>query len=235
MHANINTTWQPSSEQTLVLFLGGEVNLYKQKICWGLSAYLATSVCPFDLVDIVVGMNALTLYLKIDLSTIEAFIADFDTKKSLLDKITKDYIANFDDGGIRKTKHIDVPVIYGGEYGIDLANSAKWLGMSIDELVKQHTNPVYTVYFIGFGAGFPYLGGLPKTLHMPRHAKPRANVPAGSVGIGGIQTGIYPLYSPGGWQLLGRTDLTLFDKNQNPPTLLQAGDTLKFVAVDILG
>ncbi|UNU73656.1 5-oxoprolinase subunit PxpB [Moraxella nasovis] len=231
---DIHTHWQVSSERTLSLFLGDKISLHQQKICWALSSYLATPACPFALADIVVGMNTLTLYLKTDDASIHTLMADFATKKAQLDKITHDFIVNFDDTDIITGKHIKIPVVYGGEHGVDLADSAKRLGMSVDELVACHTSPIYTVYFIGFIAGFPYLGGLPKELYLPRHAKPRTHVPAGSVGIGGAQTGIYPFSSPGGWQLLGRTDMALFDKTQNPPTLLNAGDTLQFVAVDIL-
>lgn len=97
----------------------------------------------------------------------------------------------------------------------------------------MHSESIYTVYMIGFQPGFPYLGGLPKCLHTPRRATPRTVVPAGSVGIGGAQTGIYPFASPGGWQLIGHTKLALFDKNQAQPTLLQAGDTVKFVVEGI--
>ena len=97
----------------------------------------------------------------------------------------------------------------------------------------MHSEPIYTVYMIGFQPGFPYLGGLPESLHTPRRAVPRTLVPAGSVGIGGAQTGIYPFSSPGGWQLIGHTKQALFDKNQAKPTLLQAGDTVKFVVEGI--
>ena len=107
-------------------------------------------------------------------------------------------------------------------------------GLSIDELVKRHTQADYIVFFLGFQPGFAYLGGLDPTLHAPRHPKPRLEVPAGSVGIGGEQTGIYPAVSPGGWQLLGRTDLKLFDPARNPPTLMQPGDHVRFTALEVL-
>ncbi|PRJ32398.1 5-oxoprolinase subunit PxpB, partial [Haemophilus influenzae] len=126
-------------------------------------------------------------------------------------------------------RHIEIPVIYGGERGQDLSDVAKFHQTTPKRIIQMHSEPIYTVYMIGFQAGFPYLGGLPENLHTPRRATPRTVVPAGSVGIGGAQTGIYPFSSPGGWQLIGYTKQALFDKNQAQPTLLQAGDTVKFI------
>ena len=126
-------------------------------------------------------------------------------------------------------RHIEIPVIYGGERGQDLSDVAKFHQTTPERIIQMHSEPIYTVYMIGFQAGFPYLGGLPENLHTPRRATPRTVVPAGSVGIGGAQTGIYPFSSPGGWQLIGYTKQALFDKNQAQPTLLQAGDTVKFI------
>jgi len=96
-------------------------------------------------------------------------------------------------------------------------------------VVERHAQADYIVYFIGFQPGFPYLGGLPADLATPRRAEPRLEVPAGSVGIGGGQTGIYPLPTPGGWQIIGRTDIRLFDPQRQPATLLQPGDRVRFV------
>ncbi|MFG6466083.1 5-oxoprolinase subunit PxpB [Roseateles sp. BYS87W] len=124
-------------------------------------------------------------------------------------------------------RRVDVPVHYDGP---DLADVAAHHGLSTDEVVRLHTAAEYVVYFIGFQPGFAYLGGLDPRLHTPRRAEPRTQVPAGSVGIGGAQTGIYPLASPGGWQLIGRTALPLFNPAAEPPTLLAPGDRVRFVA-----
>lgn len=128
---------------------------------------------------------------------------------------------------------IEIPVRYGGADGPDLAALAKHTGLSVDEVVKRHTETEYIVFFLGFQPGFAYLGGLNLALHMPRRAEPWLEVPAGSVGIGGAQTGIYPAASPGGWQLLGRTELKLFDPARNPPTLMQPGDRVRFKALEV--
>ena len=127
-----------------------------------------------------------------------------------------------------KPRVVEVPVCYGGDFGPDLARVAAQAKLSPEEVIKRHAKADYLVYLIGFAPGFPYLGGLPKELHTPRHAKPRMTVPPGSVGIGGEQTGIYPLATPGGWNLIGRTPLRVFRPEQTPPVLLAAGDHVKF-------
>lgn len=129
-------------------------------------------------------------------------------------------------------RDVRIPVCYGGEFGPDLAEVAKRAGLSEPQLVERHCAPVYQVAMLGFAPGFPYLLGLDSALRMPRRAQPRVRVPAGSVAIGGSQTGIYPRELPGGWQLIGRTPLQLFDARREPPCLLQAGDRVRFAAVD---
>ncbi len=126
---------------------------------------------------------------------------------------------------------VEIPVIYGGECGPDLESAAQELGMAAAQLAARHAAGEYTVAMIGFAPGFPYLSGLDPELALPRLATPRARVAAGSVAIGGAQTGIYPRESPGGWRILGRTPRVLFDPEQNPPTLLQPGDRVRFVAI----
>ncbi|HEX2166959.1 MAG TPA: 5-oxoprolinase subunit PxpB [Longimicrobiales bacterium] len=126
---------------------------------------------------------------------------------------------------------VEIPVHYGGEYGPDLEHVARQAGMPAAEVASLHASAEYTVYMIGFTPGFPYLGGLPASLTTPRRASPRQVVPAGSVGIAGSQTGIYPLSTPGGWQIIGRTHERLFRPEMNPPTLLHIGDRVRFVDV----
>ena len=129
------------------------------------------------------------------------------------------------------SRRIEVPVQYGGEAGGDLDEVARHTGLSREEVVRLHSTGEYTVYFLGFLPGFAYLGGMDPRLATPRRKEPRSAVPAGSVGIGGKQTGIYPSVSPGGWQLIGRTSLQLFDPARDPPSLLLPGDTVRFVNV----
>lgn len=126
---------------------------------------------------------------------------------------------------------VDLPVRYGGADGPDLPALAARHGLCASQVVALHAAPLYDVVLVGFLPGFPYLRGLPDILHTPRLPTPRLAVPAGSVGIGGAQTGVYPCASPGGWHLLGRTDTPLFDVSRDPPALLRAGDRVRFVPV----
>lgn len=126
---------------------------------------------------------------------------------------------------------IEIPVCYGGEYGPDLANIAKLAGLSEEEVISIHASKDYLIYMLGFLPGFSYLGGLDERIHTPRLANPRIKIRAGSVGIGGSQTGIYPLDSPGGWQLLGMTPVKTYDPEREVPILFEAGDYIRFVPV----
>jgi inhibitor of KinA len=126
---------------------------------------------------------------------------------------------------------IIVPVVYGGEYGPDLAYVAKYHELTEQHVVKSHSSREYRVYMIGFVAGFPYLGEVVDEIATPRLETPRLKVPTGSVGIAEKQTGIYPCEAPGGWQIIGRTPLVLFNPMQQPPTPLKAGDTVSFKAI----
>ncbi len=127
---------------------------------------------------------------------------------------------------------VTIPVCYDIEFGPDLLDVAQRAGLSIDEVIRLHSSPTYLVYFLGFTPGFVYLGGLPEGLHTPRLATPRPSIAGGSVGIAGGQTGIYPFDSPGGWKLIGRTPLLMFDPEGAPPTRLQPGDWMKFSPID---
>jgi KipI family sensor histidine kinase inhibitor len=120
---------------------------------------------------------------------------------------------------------VEIPVRYNGE---DLPEVASLTGLEPEEVVRRHTAAQYTVAFLGFSPGFPYLVGLDPALEVPRRDTPRTSIPAGSVGLAGNQTGIYPTASPGGWQLIGHTEVTLFDPTRDPPALLAPGTRLRF-------
>ena len=126
---------------------------------------------------------------------------------------------------------VEIPVCYDSDFGPDLEDVATHTGMTVSEVVRVHSGADYQVAFLGFTAGFAYLDGMPKTLSAPRLATPRRAVPAGSVGIAGGQTGIYPAETPGGWRLIGRTPLRMFDPKASQPTLLLPGDHVHFVSI----
>lgn len=127
---------------------------------------------------------------------------------------------------------IHIPVLYGGDMGPDIGFVAQHAGVSEQEVISIHSGANYLVYMMGFSPGFAYLGGLDERLATPRLQSPRAEIPAGAVGIAEAQTGVYPVASPGGWQLIGRTPLKLFDPDREPPALLAAGDYARFVPLD---
>jgi inhibitor of KinA len=127
---------------------------------------------------------------------------------------------------------IRIPVCYGRQYGPDLEYVAEYHGISTTEVIERHTQVEYTVFMIGFAPGFPYLGGMDPSLATPRLESPRRVTPAGSVGIAGEQTGVYPQESPGGWRIIGRTPLRLFDLHRASPSLLKAGYRVRFQPVD---
>ena len=145
--------------------------------------------------------------------------------KSRLEKILKLEIS----GEASSARIFEIPVCYGGEYGPDLQNIADHAGLSPEEVIRIHSGE--DIYMLGFLPGFSYLGGLDERIHTPRLANPRIRIPAGSVGIGGSQTGIYPLDSPGGWQLLGMTPVKTYDPDREVPILFEAGDYIRFIPV----
>ena len=126
----------------------------------------------------------------------------------------------------------EIPVCYGGEYGPDIENIAEHAGLSVEEVIKIHSSKDYIIYMLGFLPGFTYLGGLDERIYTPRLASPRLKIRAGSVGIGGSQTGIYPLDSPGGWQLMGLTPVRTYDPKRQTPILVEAGDYIRFIPID---
>lgn len=201
----------PLGEAALCCALPAPVSIELQQRIWQLAAALGDVA---GVQEVVPGMNNLTLL--------------FDPLHTAADTLAETMRALWAQPPRRRAlgRLVEIPVSYDGP---DLGNVAAHCGLDAGEVVRRHTEPEYIVYFLGFQPGFAYLGGLDASLHTPRRAEPRMAVPAGSVGIGGAQTGIYPLATPGGWQLIGRTPLPLFDPQAEPPTLLAPGDRVRFV------
>ena len=201
-------------ETAVVLELEPPVTLTSQKRIWRLTQRLAEQP---EVVEAIPGMNNITVILRnpqeLALDAIERLQRWWEESDALEPE----------------SRYIEIPVIYGGEQGPDLNEVAQHSGLTPKQVVELHSSVDYVVWFLGFQPGFPYLGGLPEQLAMPRRAEPRLLVPAGSVGIGGAQTGIYPLATPGGWQLIGLTSQPLFDPHKEDPVLLRPGDPLRFV------
>lgn len=129
-------------------------------------------------------------------------------------------------------RQVDIPICYDEEFAFDLTAVAAAHDLNVQAVIQLHSSAIYRVQMIGFSPGFPYLAGLPLKLHTPRRDTPRMRVPAGSVAIGGEQSGIYSHNTPGGWHIIGRTPVRLFDPQRNPPCLLQSGDVIRFTRID---
>ena len=155
-------------------------------------------------------------------------VIDYRKLKRRLEKLLKLEVSK----KASSSRIFEIPVCYGGEYGPDLENIAKHANLTTQEVIAIHSSSDYLIYMLGFLPGFSYLGGLDARIHTPRLANPRIRIPAGSVGIGGSQTGIYPMDSPGGWQLMGMTPVKTYDPERETPILVEAGDYIRFVPVD---
>lgn len=172
--------------------------------------------------DVVVAYSSLSLYFQRD---------SLPSQSELEQGLAAELSAIEGNDALGVGPLFEIPVVYGGDAGSDLSEVAAQTGLSEKEVIRRHSGPEYHVQAIGFLPGFPYLAGLPAELACPRRPSPRSLVPAGSVGIGGAQTGVYPCASPGGWNLIGRTPLELFDPSSQQPALLKPGDRVRFVPV----
>ena len=188
---------------------------------------------PFaGLLSTIPAYNTLTLYFNFD-----DLMNDVSVKgATCLEKILAYVEAiNVETKNNQSTQNqiIQIPVCYDYTFGYDLEELSLFHQLKREEIIEIHSSAVYTVFMIGFVPGFPYLGGLSERLTSPRKQNPRPAIPAGSVGIAGQQTGIYPLETPGGWQIIGRTPLKLFDVNKKQPSLLKAGEKIKFESISL--
>ncbi|PYU00410.1 MAG: hypothetical protein DMG38_08030 [Acidobacteria bacterium] len=163
-----------------------------------------------------------------------SILVKFDPLKWTHDKLGKElrkYLGRLNEVRLPEPRHVEIPVCYGGEYGPDLDEVAATHGITPEGVIELHTSATYLVYCLGFVPGFAYLGELPPGLVTPRLPAPRKQVPAGSVGIAGNQTGVYPFETPGGWRLLGRTPLAMFRTDRQGLSLLSIGDRVRFVRI----
>jgi len=197
-----------------------------------------------DEIDVEVNNKVRELFVAIKADPLEGVVETipsyrsllliFDPLKTTLSLLQNrvDLLKTLDLSQLPEPRRIEIPVLYGSEYGPDLEWVAGYHGITPDEVIRLHTAHTYHVYMIGFMPGFPYMGELPEALMTPRRETPRTVVPRGSVALAQRQTGIYSTQSPGGWQIIGRTPLTLFDPGKWPPALLEMGDRVKFFAID---
>ncbi len=208
----------PLGDSSLLVQFGREIDLSINRRVHALANLLDAS--PFEGMIETVPAYA-TLLVQYD-----PLVISFTKARGFL----REKISQVDETVSRNPRKLEVPVRYGGEFGIDLETVAGHLHLQVEDVIRIHTQRMYTVFMMGFTPGFPYMGKLDDALVMPRLETPRTRVPAGTVAIAGSQTGIYPVTSPGGWRLIGWTQLQLFDPNSKNPFLFAPGDEVKFVA-----
>ncbi len=185
-----------------------------------------SSVHP-AIIDLVAGFASVTVHY--DPAIVGG--AAVDAPHATLSRALEERLADLADAPALEGRVVEIPVCYSGDLAPDLAAVGERARLASDEVIALHTGTRYTVQMIGFTPGFPYLAGLDPRLATPRRSEPRTRVPAGSVGIGGEQTGIYPMATPGGWNIVGRTPLAIFDSARDPAALLRVGDEVRFVAI----
>ena len=211
-------TIRPASDRSLLISFGGEISIETHRLVYRLTR---------NLEGIRGILNLHPAYTSV--------LIEFDPRRRTHSEIQALVRQRMDaaeaDRENQAQRTIEIPVCYGGDHGPDLKDVARHANLSPERVVELHAGADYVVYFLGFCPGFAYLGGLPPELATPRLSAPRKQVPVGSVAIGGSQTGVYPVASPGGWRIIGRTQVRLFDPAGDPPTLLRMGDRLRFVAV----
>lgn len=182
---------------------------------------LLESGAPLGIVEVVAGFATVAVHYDPRLVTYRSFAVEVSS-----------LLADAATASPPKPRLIEIPVCYGDDLGPDLDVVAEHTDLEPEEIIEIHCGRNYLVHMIGFAPGFPYLGGMSERIATPRRDSPRKTIPAGSVGIAGSQTGVYPIETPGGWQLIGRTPARLFRPDQDPPSLLRPGDLIKFVAIE---
>lgn len=213
----------PLGDSALLLCFGDRISPKINLIVHTAAKQLLESAYP-EIIEMVPAYTTLTIYY--DPCRIQSATPYEALKEKMLNALKTLKVDDTSAGN-----HVEIPVCYESDFAPDLERVAKHCRLSPEEVIDRHTSATYDVYFLGFTPGFPYLGGMDKKLTTPRLDHPRLTIPAGSVGIAGEQTGIYPLSTPGGWQLIGHTPIPLVDFSNDSPTLLKPGDRIKFTAI----
>ncbi|MFJ8516723.1 5-oxoprolinase subunit PxpB [Lysinibacillus xylanilyticus] len=227
-----NVQIRPLSDSALVIHVGEGISEAIHNKVKNILNLLERN--PFEgFIEVVPAYNNVTVYY----NPIEVYFSNIEIGGEMpYEKVKATILSLMNQSHIVETTNervVKIPVVYGGEMGPDLEFVASYHGLTPNEVIKIHSSVEYLVYMIGFAPGFPFMGGMDRQIATPRKETPRLSITPGSVGIAGNQTGIYPLETPGGWQIIGRTPSRLFLPEQSPPTLLQPGDRIQFVPISL--
>lgn len=231
----MNYLIQSLGEKALIITLGNEINEMTHQQVVGLLAQLEQEKL-YGVVEYVPAYCSITVHYEPKAIWNKQRLAEQRLLPSVwLEQRLTEVIARYALEPQKPQQHggriVEIPVCYGGLYGPDLGEVARYNELSMEDVIRIHSGTTYLVHMLGFAPGFPYLGGMNPAIAMPRKAIPRSAIEAGSVGIAGEQTGIYPIRTPGGWRIIGRTPLKLFHPEYEVPTLIQAGDRIKFIPI----
>lgn len=218
-------------DKAIMVIFGNKINLKTNAKVMRLASYLDLHPMP-GTIEYVPAYTSVTIYYDpvVIINTTNEEQLPYEIIKQSLISI----LDHLDDEIVQKKPCVEIPVCYEEKFSPDLKFVADYNSLSLEEVVYIHTHQIYHVYMLGFAPGFPYLGGMSKKIAAPRKKSPALVVPAGSVGIADTQTGIYPIQTPGGWQIIGRTPLQLFQPDKDPPTLLKAGNKIIFKPISII-
>lgn len=214
----------PVNESALLVEFGNSIDYAVNASVYDLQSAIENSDLAPSVIELVPSYRS--LMIEYDVAEY-AYAAIHDQ----VNELVEDPSVTHDSGPLADTDAHEIPVAYGGDFGPDLESVASHSGLSMDEVVAIHSGTEYHIFMLGFAPGFPYLGGMDERIACPRLSTPRTLVPAGSVGIAESQTGVYPNASPGGWQLIGRTPIKLFDVDADPPAAMLPGAKVKFVPI----
>ncbi|WP_378955240.1 5-oxoprolinase subunit PxpB [Pelosinus sp. sgz500959] len=223
----------PFGESAILIEFGKGIDPKIHQKVNALTEYLDRHPLP-GMIEYIAAFSSVTIVydpIQVKKLQVDAVLGKDQLSYTILSTSVREILAKLSHKVDHTPRIVEIPVCYGGEFGPDLEYVAEYNQLPIDEVIKIHTNGQYLVYMIGFAPGFPYVGGMSEKISTPRRQSPRMSIPAGSVGIAGMQTGVYPIETPGGWQLIGRTPLELFRPNDNPPSLLQSGDVIRFYPI----
>ncbi|MFC8688652.1 5-oxoprolinase subunit PxpB [Brevibacillus porteri] len=220
-----NYEFSPLGDSGIIVKLGDVIDQRTHEIVVMFTDFLQENPFP-GMKEIVPGFTTVTVYYDPIILAQQSRhnLMPYESVLAILDQMFQELTVTCK----AEPRLVEIPVCYGGSFGPDLDMVAQQNSLTREEVIAFHSSAEYLVYMIGFAPGFPYLGGMDERLATPRRSSPRLSIPKGSVGIGGAQTGIYSIETPGGWQIIGRTPLSLFQPNESQPSLLRAGDKVRF-------